>query len=307
MLQTYGVRETVNHINFTNLLNFGPISVLENGVTAVDQPATRTASVHVMGMQLVGGIGSDGSNVGQNGSSLVHPGGSAAYTFYAQHGGTYLLYSTAATTGGRRRRLALGRPAHPEDAERTGTEIVHTDLNAIIAGPGGGRFPAGAYRPNPVYPDRDQPFREFTVIFHDEIMAEQAFFDFLDPVLSHTLQSVRDNFAIYYGTGGIGAEILANRNGVGPTKDCVECKYEEFFLSSWAGGDPAIIVDNPANSGIPAEWMGSQHGHGPSNHFDAVLMNGAGGAFGVPGDYLYRDQQSFMFDGGLWGDPCQAI
>jgi hypothetical protein len=50
-----------------------------------------------------------------------------------------------------------------------------------------------------------------------------------------------------------------------------------------------------------SEWKGSQHGHGPSNHFDAVLMNGAGGAFGIPGDYLYRDQQSFMFDGGLWG------
>src|SRR5688500_1874737 len=28
--------------------------------------------------------------------------------------------------------------------------------------------------------------------------------------------------------------------------DCNECKFEEFFLSSWAVGDPAMVVDNPA-------------------------------------------------------------
>ena len=64
---------------------------------------------------------------------------------------------------------------------------------------------------------------------------------------SHAPQR-RDNFAINYGTGGIGAEILANRFGVGPMWHCTECKYEEFFLSSWAVGDPAIMVDRmPAN------------------------------------------------------------
>ena len=29
---------------------------------------------------------------------------------------------------------------------------------------------------------------------------------------------------------------------------CTECKYEEFFLSSWTVGDPAQIVDVPANT-----------------------------------------------------------
>ena len=57
-----------------------------------------------------------------------------------------------------------------------------------------------------------------------------------------------DNFAINYGTGGIGAEILANRFQVGPMANCVECKFEEFFLSSWAVSDPAMVVDIPANS-----------------------------------------------------------
>jgi hypothetical protein len=59
---------------------------------------------------------------------------------------------------------------------------------------------------------------------------------------------VRDAFAINYGTGGIGAEILANRFKVGPMHDCVECLFEEFFLTSWAVGDPAMIVDKPANT-----------------------------------------------------------
>jgi hypothetical protein len=126
--------------------------------------------------------------------------------------------------------------------------IVHTDLNAVITGPNKGRFPAGTYKPNAVEPDRDQPFREFTVVYHDEIKAIQAFPQFEDPVLSHTLYSVKDGFAINYGTGGIGAEILANRLGVGPMANCTECKYEDFFLSAWAVGDPAQIVDVPANT-----------------------------------------------------------
>src|SRR3712207_3750847 len=46
--------------------------------------------------------------------------------------------------------------------------------------------------------------------------------------------------------------------------------------------------------------VGSQMGIGPSSHFD-IVINGAGGKFGIVGDYLYRDQQSFMFDAGLWG------
>ena len=132
--------------------------------------------------------------------------------------------------------------------------IVHTDLNAIITGPGRGNFPSGTYRPNPVEPDRNQPFREFTVVYHDEIQAVQAFPQFDDEIngqpnpLAFTLHSVRDGFAINYGTGGIGAEILANRFGVGPMHKCTECLFEEFFLSAWTVGDPAQIVDKPANT-----------------------------------------------------------
>lgn len=278
-------------ITFTNLLSPSPLS---------DQPATRSAGVHVIGMELVNGMGSDGSNVGTNVPSLVSPGASTIYTFFATREGNNLMYSTAATTSGEadggtlaqglfgsvnvepkgaewyrsqltqeEMKLAQtgttlgGQPilnydavypvGHPKAGKPiikmlNGDTIVHTDLNAVITGPNKGRFPAGTFKPNQTEPDRERPFREFTVIYHDEIKAIQAFKQFEDPVLSHTLQSVRDGFGINYGVAGAGAEILANRLGVGPMFNCTECKFEEFFLSSWTIGDPAQIVDVPANA-----------------------------------------------------------
>jgi len=287
-------------VRFWNLLNPTPVDL--------DQPATRTASVHVVGMQLRNSIADDGSNVGNVASpgSLVPPATVASstpqkvYTFYAEREGGYVLHSTAANTGGEgdggsldaglfgtvnvqpataewyrsqvtQNDLQLatigttadGHPiinynavypvGHPRAGlpilkMLNGSEIVHTDLNAIITGPNAGRFAAGTYSNTPVNPDRNQPFREFTIIYHDEVGAVQAFPQFEVQPLKHTLHGVRDAFAINYGTGGIGAEIIANRIGVGPVANCTECKYEEFFLSSWSLGDPAMVVDIPANA-----------------------------------------------------------
>jgi len=204
-------------------------------------------------------------------------------------------------------------------------QTFYTDLTAIITGPNHGRFPDNG-PPVAVSPDRNQPFREFTIHYHEVTNATQAFTDFyLPPQITTTLtagitatsttpitvgstagfpasgfittknsetiqysglsatqigttQIVRginssaaasashssitlyqaqdlsgmlapgkDNFAINYGTGGIAAEILANRFKVGPMANCVECKFEEFFLSAWSVGDPAMVVDVPAN------------------------------------------------------------
>ena len=288
-------------VNFWNLLNPTPVDQ--------DQPATRTASVHVVGMQLRNTIADDGSNVGVVASpgSLVPPAISASsvpqisYTFYAEREGAYMMHSTAANTGGEgdggsldaglfgvvnvqpanaewyRSQVtaddlqlattghtadghpiidynAVYPPGHPKAGLpilkmlNASNEIVHTDLNAIITGPNAGRFAAGTYRNTPVNPDRNQPFREFTIVYHDETGAVQAFPQFEVQPLKHTLHGVRDAFAINYGTGGIGAEIIANRIGVGPVTNCTECKYEEFFLSSWSLGDPAMVVDIPANA-----------------------------------------------------------
>jgi hypothetical protein len=153
--------------------------------------------------------------------------------------------------------------------------IVHTDLTAIITGPRAGRFPgttgvnnpeppcnaanngSGAGNPlfcsNPSAPDRKQPYREITIIYHEVgQVATQAFPVFYDPSLRmiSTVNAGFDGFAINYGTGGIGAEVYANRIGVGPMGPCVDCKFEEFFLSAWSVGDPAMLVDRPANSSV---------------------------------------------------------
>ncbi|MDQ3804044.1 MAG: copper oxidase [Acidobacteriota bacterium] len=301
-----------------------------------DQPLTRYASIHAVGLQLVNSITSDGSNVGNVTApgGLVAPGASAVYTLYAEREGNHLIYSTAATTGGegdggqismglfgsvnveprgsewyrsqlteadlvaaQRRNLdgtlmvsKGGQPMLNYDATYPkGTtsgraagspvlkildstlNIVHSDLNAIITGPGRANFPAGTYNPIATAGDRpgatsattvrNRPFREFTVIYHDELKAVQAFPQFdekkadgiTDNPLAHTLHSVRDAFGINYGTGGIGAEIIANRLGLGPMKDCNDCLYEEFFLSAWTVGDPAQLVDRPANTQVDKE------------------------------------------------------
>jgi hypothetical protein len=155
--------------------------------------------------------------------------------------------------------------------------LVSSDLTALITGPYHGRFPGttGVDKPeppcspanvpnntvkvdplfcaNPTLPDRKQPYREVTVVYHEVSNAAQAFQVFeTDNPLAATSQAGMDAFAINYGTGGIGAEIYANRIGVGPMANCVDCKYEEFFLSSWTVGDPATIVDVPANVTLPA-------------------------------------------------------
>lgn len=91
-----------------------------------------------------------------------------------------------------------------------GGKIVHSGLNAIITGPGLRTFDAKQEPNNAVYPNRDDPFREFTVIFHDEIKAVQAFPGwYSDPAFIHTLHGVRDGFAINYGSAAASARNLS--------------------------------------------------------------------------------------------------
>ena len=323
-------------VNFTNLLatNRDQVAKCPDCIDPVtgqlgnadQQPATRDAGVHVIGLQLVGDISSDGSFVGKNASSLVPPGGSASYTYYAEREGQHLLYSTAATTGGQGNGGQLGTglfgavnveprgarwyrsqvteddlklaahptiPTTPTGQPRlrfnkidpatglpvlrmlcpqnapgcTPNEIVHSDLTAIIRGPFTDTYPSNRF----TYPKRNQSFREFTIIYHDEFGAVQAFKEFSDPQLEFALHSVRDAFGFNYGSGGIGAEILGNRLGVGPEGDCTGCKYEEFFLTSWVLGDPAMVVDNPANSGLEATE--AFYPDDPSNVYHSYLRD----------------------------------
>jgi hypothetical protein len=125
-------------------------------------------------------------------------------------------------------------------------ELVHGDLNAIVTG-----VPTGTKK-SPGDPEGD--FREFNVVFQDEHQTVHV-----GPlkVLSSNpiLAGVKDGFGINYGVSGLGAPILAHRFAEfgemeSPAADCIECAYEEFFLTSWAIGDPALLPqygDDPSN------------------------------------------------------------
>ncbi|SMF60887.1 hypothetical protein SAMN02982989_1133 [Xaviernesmea oryzae] len=116
--------------------------------------------------------------------------------------------------------------------------LFHNDLNAIIESPASSDQPAHA-------------FREFSVFFHDELKSfVTRNFDELGMFGEGQLAGVRDGFAINYGSSGMGTMLLANRKGIGPAANCAECLYEEFFLTSWANGDPALLEwfsDDPSN------------------------------------------------------------
>ncbi|HET9621656.1 MAG TPA: hypothetical protein VFP84_09835 [Kofleriaceae bacterium] len=158
--------------------------------------------------------------------------------------------------------------------------LIHSDLTAVISGPIVNGQPTALtkqYPANPELPNRQQPFREFTIIYHEDFSAVQAFSAFNSPStlptnqppINKVLTNSADVFAINYGTGGISAEVLANRLGTGPTKKCQECKFEEFFLSSWAQGDPATLVDLPANTNRPASKV--FYPDDPSNVYHSYL------------------------------------
>jgi hypothetical protein len=152
-------------------------------------------------------------------------------------------------------------------------ELIYSDLTALITGPNAGTFPYSQDSPdfytNPASPERRQPYREFTIIYHQAGNTVQAFPQWSNNNLFNMINAGMDQFAINYGIAAIGPEIVANRLGVGPMgnsqqpngksgqatapqanqkNDSVDLKYEEFFLSSWAVGDPAMIVDVPANA-----------------------------------------------------------
>lgn len=153
-----------------------------------------------------------------------------------------------------------------------GDEIVHSDLNAIIVLTG----PAPDHG-DTTGPDRHcadyvfgngcgHAYREFTVIMHDEVKAAQAFAELEDP--DDPLHYVRDNMGINYGVAGMGAMVVARNRRTGPARNCPECRAEEFFLSSWANGDPALVLKWNAAGDKP---IGAMYPDDPSNVHHSYL------------------------------------
>ena len=139
-------------------------------------------------------------------------------------------------------------------------ELIYGDLNAIIweSEPQRADFnklyddpreAKGRYEEALHFYEESPAFREFTAIFHDELKTFYAN-QFTELEKEFQLSGVRDGFGINYGASGMGSILIANRKGIGPSWNCVECFYEEFFLQSWANGDPALLeeyFDDPSN------------------------------------------------------------
>jgi len=343
-------------VSFTNLL--APVANPNNeirpgsGLINDDQVAERSAGFHPQGLERVGSMASDASFVGRNTSSLVTPGKSATYVFYAPHEGAYIASNQGATLGSDQQggtgsiglfgmiavqpkaariyrsqlteeemrlattgRTEAGQPVIDYEATypttgvwvaegkaglpilnmlTAGNEIVHSEINAIVAGPNAdGTFPPDTYplesvgKRVPSYPNRLEPFRDFASLYHDEQTNTQVFPRwFFDPVLRYTLAGVRDGFMINYGSGGIGSEIIANRLHAGPMHDCTNCAYEEFFLASQTVADPGALQQFPANTGI--EQCNPNDIVGTCFRDTVNLANGT-----IPGNFaLYSDDPS---------------
>jgi len=132
-------------------------------------------------------------------------------------------------------------------------ELVHTDLNAIVFCSDQAEGNDCRDRTTTDLTRTEEPgyraFREFSVFFHDELKTFYTrHFDDIEKL--GQMSGIKDGFALNYGASGMGSILMANRKGIGPSADCKECLYEEFFLTSWANGDPALLErfpDDPSN------------------------------------------------------------
>jgi hypothetical protein len=66
-----------------------------------------------------------------------------------------------------------------------------------------------------------------------------------------------------------------------------------------AKGNGSAVMD----SKVKGNRVGSAYGIGPMRHVN-IMIDKAGGTFSIPGDYMYRTQEGFMFSGGMWGILC---
>lgn len=165
-------------------------------------------------------------------------------------------------------------------AKKNNYQLIHSDVTAIITGPNAGRFPYYLNGPefanNPATPDRRQPYREFTIAYHIAPNTQQAFDAFDTGPLANTLAAGEDGFAVNYGIAGIAPEIYANRINKGPmgiNKDEVDLRFEEFFLSAWAVGDPALLVDITANNKMNKRATKALYADDPSNVYHSYMRD----------------------------------
>jgi hypothetical protein len=338
-----------------------------------DAPLTRTASLTVNGLTPVRDSRSPDRSAGL---VPLQPGEQIDYYWKAEREGEHLFYSLGAPSGGQGDGGSLVhglfgavivepagsrwyRSAVTADRLAAATRNGIVDYEAADAqgipllnllrkeGPDDYRLVGGGLDAIVVgTPKNPQSiYREFTVMFHDELKTRYAApFQALDTddennPLRLQVVGVRDGFGVNYGASGLGTILLANRAGLGPAGNCPECFYEEFFLQSWANGDPALLArypDDPANvhhsylndrvvihnfHAGPKEthvfhlhahqWESSQSGQ--ANYLDSqtiaplqgygyrIAHNGSGNLNKTPGDSIFHCHLYPHFAQGMWG------
>jgi len=278
-------------------------------------------------------IGNDGANVGFNKVQTAPPGGSKTYRWYAgdfttnifgrrfgipiEFGATNLISSDRIKHGNKG---AIGGLII-EPRGSTWTEDASSMASATVTPPGGVafrefvllfqndvnlRFGDGSAVPNTAEAEDPEDSGQKALNYRTEPMWKRLGFapdtpleqtrDFIfTNALTNALVGGDPVTPVFTATAGtpVRFRILQPaghaRNGVFQVHGHI---WEEEPYAS----NSMIIAPNSLS-----EWKGSQGGHGPTNHIDIVPKHGAGGAFRIVGDYLYRDQASFAFDGGLWG------
>jgi hypothetical protein len=278
---------------------------------------------------------SDGKNVGFNPNQTVGPGGVARYVWYAgdivvngtqrvavpiEFGATNLISSDPIkhSNKGAIGSLIIEPQGSTWIEDRTtraqatvtksdGTSFrefvvqFQTDINMRfadgspvpnLAGPNGAEDPEDSaqkainYRTEPLWKRMNYP--------PETPFEKTRDFDFTN-VLTNAIVGDDPETPVFTAQAGQAVRFrILNANG--HMRNNVFNLHGHFWQDEPYTSNSKVIGNNPLS-----EFKGTQYGVGPSSHYEVIPINGAGGARRIPGDYLYRTHESFMFDGGLWG------
>jgi hypothetical protein len=278
---------------------------------------------------------SDGKNVGFNPNQTVGPGGIARYTWYAgdvvingfqriatpiEFGATNLISSDPIKHSNKG---AIGSLIiEPEGS--TWIEDVGSRAQATVSKPDGTsfrefvmqfqtdinmRFADGSPVPNLGGPEgaedaedsaqkavnyRTEPLWKRMGYAPQTSFEDTRNFDFTN-VLTNALVGGDPQTPVFTAQAGQQVRFrMLNANG--HARNNVLNLHGHFWQDEPFTNASKVIGNNPLS-----EHKGAVYGVGPSSHYEVIPLNGAGGGRRVTGDYLYRTQNSFMFDGGIWG------
>jgi hypothetical protein len=278
---------------------------------------------------------SDGKNVGFNPNQTVGPGGVVRYSWYAgdvvvnggkrigtpiEFGATNLISSDPIKHSNKGAIGSLiiepqgstwiedaGSRAQATVTKSDGTSFrefvvqFQTDINMRFAdgspvpnlgGPTGAEDPEDSAQKAINY--RTEPLWKRMNFAPETPFEITRTFDFTN-VLTNTMVGGDPQTPIFTAQAGQAVRFrILNANG--HMRNNVFNLHGHFWQDEPFTNNSKAIGDNPLS-----EFKGTVYGIGPSSHYEVIPVNGAGGGRRVTGDYLYRTQESFMFEGGLWG------